>query len=276
MINLLNGLDNLISNYTLDVVSIYYFCKKGNMINIKNRRTIRKYKLQDIDPDLLKDLLETSFRASTTGNMQLYSVIVTKDIEMKNKLAPAHFNQKMLKTAPVLLTFCADFSRFSKWCMQRKAEPGYNNFQSFMNAAMDALLVAQTFCTVAEESGLGICYLGTTTYNPQMIIETLNIPKLVFPITTITVGYPDEMPPQVDRIPYKGIIHNEYYHDYSPQDIDEIYAHKESLPENIQFVKENNKETLAQVFTDIRYTHKDNTEISENFFRVLKQQGFLE
>lgn len=59
-----------------------------------------------------------------------------------------------------------------------------------MNAAMDTLLVAQTFCTLAEEAGLGICYLGTTTYNPQMIIDILQLPELVFPLTTITVGYP--------------------------------------------------------------------------------------
>ena len=156
---------------------------------VKNRRTIRKYLPKDIAPDLLNDLLETSFRASTMGGMQLYSVIVTRDTEMKEKLSPAHFNQPMVKNAPVVLTFCADFRRFCKWCEQRKAVPGYDNLMSFMNAAMDTLLVAQTFCTLAEEAGLGICYLGTTTYNPQMIIDTLQLPELVFPLTTITVGY---------------------------------------------------------------------------------------
>ena len=79
---------------------------------VKNRRTIRKYLLKDIAPDLLNDLLETSFRASTMGGMQLYSVIVTRDTEMKEKLSPAHFNQPMVKNAPVVLTFCADFRRF--------------------------------------------------------------------------------------------------------------------------------------------------------------------
>ena len=138
------------------------------------------------------------------GGMQLYSVIVTRDAEMKEKLSPAHFNQPMVKNAPVVLTFCADFRRFSKWCEQRKAVPGYDNLMSFMNASMDTLLVAQTFCTLAEEAGLGICYLGTTTYNPQMIIDTLQLPELVFPLTTITVGYPDGIPAQVDRLPLEA------------------------------------------------------------------------
>ena len=156
------------------------------MESLKQRRTIRKYQQKDISSDLLNDLLETSFRASTVGNMQVYSVIVTRDADRKARLAPAHFNQPMVKTAPAVLTFCIDLRRFSKWCEQRKAEPGYNNFEWFVTGAVDALLAAQTFCVAAEEKGLGICYLGTTTYNPQMIIEALELPELVFPITTVT------------------------------------------------------------------------------------------
>ena len=106
------------------------------MDSIKNRRTIRKYTEQDIPSTLLDSLLDEAFRASTMGNMQLYSVVVTRDIEMKKKLAPAHFNQPMVTSAPVVLTFCADFNRFSLWCRQRKAEPGYNNFISFLNGAV--------------------------------------------------------------------------------------------------------------------------------------------
>ena len=152
-------------------VDYIIFAKKERMESLKQRRTIRKYQQKDISADLLNDLLETSFRASTVGNMQVYSVIVTRDAERKAKLAPAHFNQPMVRTAPVVLTFCIDLRRFSKWCEQRKAEPGYNNFEWFVTGAVDTLLVAQTFCVAAEEKGLGICYLGTTTYNPQMIVS---------------------------------------------------------------------------------------------------------
>lgn len=245
------------------------------MESVRNRRTIRKYQDKDISKDLLNNLLELSCRVSTTGNMQVYSVIVTRDAEMKNKLSPAHFNQPMVKTAPVVLTFCADFNRFTQWCKQRNATPGYNNYLSFMTAATDALLVAQNFCTLAEENGLGICYLGTNLYNPQMIIDILKLPKLVFPVTTVTVGYPDESPAQVDRLPLEAIIHEEVYHDYSAEDIDRLYAYKENLPENIKFIAENNKETLAQVFTDVRYTQKDNEDRSENLLEVLKSQNLL-
>lgn len=245
------------------------------MDSIKNRRTIRKYKKQDIPDALLESMLEEAFRASTMGNMQLYSVIITKDDDMKSKLAPSHFNQPMVTQAPVVLTFCADFNRFTKWCLQRNAEPGYDNFLSFINAASDTLLVTQNFCTIAEDNGLGICYLGTTIYNPGPIIEVLNLPKLVIPVATITVGYPDELPQQPDRLPLNGIIHKETYKDYDSNDIDEIYHLKESLPENKNFVAINNKETLAQVFTDLRYKKADNEFMSENLMKVLKEQGFI-
>ena len=241
---------------------------------MKQRRTIRQYQEKDVSPEVLNELMEIACRASTVGNMQTYSVVVTRDAAMKERLAPAHFNQPMVKKAPVVLTFCVDLNRFSKWCEQRQASPGYNNLQWFVTGAIDALLVAQTFCVAAEERGLGICYLGTTTYNPDQLIDVLNLPELVFPITTITLGWPDETPEQVDRLPLEAILHQETYHDYSKDDIDRLYAYKESLPENKNFVEENAKETLAQVFTDIRYKKADNEHFSDVLWKMLKKQGF--
>ena len=244
------------------------------MDSLFNRRTIRKYQQREIAPDLLNKLFEAAFRASTCGNMQTYSVIVTRSAEGKQRLAPAHFHQPMVTEAPVVLTFCIDLRRFSSWCKQRKADPGYNNFEWFVTGAVDTLLAAQTFCVAAEEQGLGICYLGTTTYNPEQIIEALQLPELVFPLTTVTVGWPDEAPAQTDRLPVEGIVHEEHYRDYSPADIDRLFAYKESLEENRQFVAENGKETLAQVFTDIRYTREAAEAMSEKLWQTMKQQGF--
>ncbi|WP_016775565.1 NADPH-dependent oxidoreductase [Anaerophaga thermohalophila] len=240
-----------------------------------NHRTIRKYKDKPVDDGLLNEILTAGTRASTTGNMQVYSIVVTRDQEMKEKLAPTHFNQPVFTNAPVSLTFCADFNRFNKWCRQRNAEPGYDNFQSFVAAAIDALLVAQNVCVAAESKGLGICYLGTVTYNADKIIDILNLPKGVVPVATVTLGWPDENPPQTERLPLEAVVHQETYKDYSPEDIDRLYKEKEELEANKQFVAENNKETLAQVFTDVRYTKENNEHFSKVYLDVLKQQGFL-
>jgi len=240
------------------------------------RRTIRKYTSEPVDDKLLNELLVMGCRTSTTGNMQVYSIIITTDTQVKNDLAPLHFNQKMITEAPAVLTFCADFNRFNKWCLLRKAEPGYDNFLSFITAAIDALLVAQTFCIAAESKGLGICYLGTTTYNAHKIIEVLKLPRGVVPITTVTLGWPSEKPEQVDRLPLEAIIHKQTYADYSDEDIIKYYHPKEEREDSTQYVRENNKETLAQVFTDIRYKKADNVYFSKILLQVLKDQGFME
>lgn len=243
---------------------------------MKNRRTIRSYTDQNISDELLNELLEVAARASNTGNMQLYSVVITRDQGQKEKLAPAHFNQPMITKASVVLTFCADANRFVKWAEERRAEAGFDNFQTFIASTIDAMLFAQSFCTAAEAKGLGICYLGTTAYNADQIIQALSLPRLVVPIVTVTVGYPAEpLPEQVERLPLEAVIHTETYQDYTPDSIDRLYHSKEELEVNKQFVKENGKETLAQVFTDVRYTKKNNEYFSEVLLKVLKEQGFL-
>ena len=238
------------------------------------RRTIRKYAQRDIDSDLLERLLTAGTRASTTGNMQIYSIIVTRDQEMKKRLAPAHFNQPMVTEAPVMLTFCADFNRFNLWCRQREAEPGYDNFMSFMTAAIDALLAAQTICNAAEEEGLGICYLGTATYNADRIIEVLELPLGVVPVATVTLGWPAQVPEQPDRLPLEAVVHYEKYHDFTPDLIDSLYREKEARTDSQQFIAANGKETLAQVFTDVRYKKADNEYFSGKFLEVIRRQGF--
>lgn len=238
------------------------------------RRTVRKYADRDVAPDLLNELLEAAIHAPTTGNMQLYSIIVSRDAERKRALAPAHFNQPAVVNAPVVLTFCADCNRFVKWCAMRDAEPGYDNFQSFISAMLDTAIVAQQFCTVAEMNGLGTCYLGTTTWNAPQIADTLGLPPMVIPVITVTLGWPDGEAPVSDRLPLAAVVHDECYADYTAEAIDRFYAPKEALPENKGFVAENSKNTLAQVFTDVRYPRAANEEFSRIFYDFLGCSGY--
>ena len=245
------------------------------MKNLETRRSIRQYSDREVSDELLNRLMTQAARTQTMGNLQLYSVVVTRSAQMKQRLAPAHFNQPMVTQAPVVLTICADFHRTTRWCEERQAQPGYDNFLSYQNAAIDALLYTQTLCCLMDEEGLGYCYLGTTVYMPQQIIDTLELPRLVMPVATLTVGWPAEEPAQSDRLPLASFVHGETYHDYSAADIDTYYNSKEQLAENRHFVALNHKQTLAQVFTDIRYTRKDNEAMSAGLLEALKHQGFL-
>jgi FMN reductase (NADPH) len=238
-------------------------------------RSIRKYKSRDIDNNTLNTVLSAGTRASTTGNMQVYSMVVTRDEAIRKQLWECHFKQDMVLQAPVHITFCADFNRFNKWCEQREAVPGYDNYLSFFTAAIDALLASQNVCLAAEDLGLGICYLGTATYNSRRIIDILQLPRGVVPVAAIVVGYPDEDPVLADRLPLEGVVHLEKYSDYTPEDIDRIYEDREALGQTRELLEINRKKTLAQVFTDNRYKREDNVHFSREFLDVIRQQGFM-
>lgn len=242
---------------------------------IQNHRSIRRFKPELPEQNLIDEILLAGTRASNTGNMQAYSMVLTTDSEILSRLNACHYNQPASK-APVQITFCADFNRFNKWCEQRKAQPGYDNFLSFLVGYADAFLASQNVCLAAEERGLGICYLGTVLYNAERIIDILNLPKGVVPVASVVLGYPDEQPELTDRLPLEAVVHRETYHDYTPQDIDRLYAEKEALPFHKNLLEINKKETLAQIFTDIRYPKSTNEAISKSLMEVLKKQGFLE
>lgn len=242
---------------------------------IFNHRSIRKYKEKKIPVEVLKSILNAGMRASTTGNMQVYSMIVTQNDELKKKLWESHFKQDMVLQAPVHITFCADFNRFTRWCELRKANPGYDNYLSFMTGAIDAILASQNVVLQAEDLGLGACYLGTATYNADKIIEILNLPRLVVPVAAIVLGYPDEDPGLTDRLPLDSVVHYEEYFPFNKKRIDDIYAEREASAETKELLEINQKETLAQIFTDNRYTKENNISFSKKYLEVIKKQGFM-
>lgn len=242
---------------------------------ILNHRSIRKYNSRPVEENILSEILAAGTRASTTGNMQVYSIIVTTEPEIKQKLWEAHFKQDMVLKAPVVLTFCADFHRFNIWCEQRGAVPGYDNFLSFFTAAIDALLAAQNCALAAESHGLGICYLGTTTYNGDIICRALDLPDSVLPVTTIVAGYADESPGLTDRLPLEAVVHREKYRDYTSEDIDRLYKEKESSELTKKLLLENNMTTLARIFAEKRYSKKDNLLFSQKLLDLIREKGFF-
>ncbi len=239
-----------------------------------NRRTVRRYTTQEVAPELLTQLLEEATHAPNTGNMQLYSVIVTRSEEGKRALAPLHFNQPAATGCSVLLTFCIDINRFNLWCKEGNADAGFGNLQMLLAGAIDASLFAQQFNTLAEMHGLGCCYLGTTAYNAPEIAKVLELPDGVVPLVSLTVGYPDGEAPLSDRLPLEAIVHDEKYRQYTPEQIREIYAGQENSGDSKRFIEENGKSTLAQVFAEVRYPRATNEAFSKTLQEYL-EKGFF-
>ena len=250
---------------------------------INEHRTIRKYKPDPIEEEVLKEILEAGIRTSSSGNMQTYSIVITKDKLLREKLLEPHLKQEMVLEAPVFLTFCADFHRMRRWLELSQAPDNFDNYFSFMVAAIDAILVSQTVALAAESKGLGICYLGSTFANGDMIGEILKLPMNVIPVVGFSVGYPAEHPNLRDRLPLAGLIHKDTYQEYSDSDILEIYKDREEFgwqrymqsTRLKKLVKERGVTNLAQLYTIVKYTRESHQDYSMKILEYLAQQGFM-
>lgn len=239
-----------------------------------SRRSCRKFKPVKIKDEIIKEIILKATKAPTCGNMQLYSVIVTKEENRLKKLAEFHYNQPASVTAPVILTICADFNRFTRWCDLNNASHGFNNFHSFITAMTDAVIFSQQIVTIAEMEGYGTCYLGTVTYNSNEISEFLQLPDLVVPVASIALGLIEGEGEETKRLE-DSVIHEEIYRRDSDQEILEIFKIHDLDPTNEKFIRENKKQNLAQVFSEIRYPKETNEIISSSFSNLLKKKGYL-
>ncbi len=161
---------------------------------IHQHRSIRSYKPDPVPDAILNQILEAGIRASSSGNMQSYSIIVTRDRTLRERLYEPHMQQDMVLDAPVLLTFCADFHRMRLWLELNEARDNFDNFMSFMVAAIDAMLVSQNVALAAESKGLGICYLGSTLANCAQIGDILQLPPTVVPVVAFSLAIPPKIP----------------------------------------------------------------------------------
>jgi len=246
-------------------------------------RSIRKYKNKEVTDEILEEILLAATMASSSGNMQTYSIIVTRSEEMKEKMSEAHFHQSMLKDAPLFLTLCADFHRMRRWIKLSHAANNFDNYMSFMIASIDAILASQNAAIAAESLGLGICYMGTTLASATTIGEILELPDNVVPVVGFSLGYPDERPLLRKRLPLEGIVHYEKYKNYSNDDILEIYKEKEvagikrykEVPELKAMIESENVENLAQIYTQLKYTEESHIKFSNDLLEYLVNQNFL-
>lgn len=250
---------------------------------IKSHRSIRSYKPDPVPDEILQDIIEAGIRASSSGNMQTYSIIVTKDRALREELYIPHMRQGMVLEAPVLMTFCADFHRMRRWAELSKAADSFDNFFSFMVAAIDAVLVSQNVALAAEAHGLGICYMGSTLANCDAIGRILKLPRNVVPVVGFSLGYADEDPALRDRLPLDGLVHYETYEDYSDERVGEVYRDREvkgwqrymTFPRLRQMIEESGVENLAQVYTELKYTRESHQHYSKVVLDYLEEQDYM-
>ncbi|MDO3409751.1 nitroreductase family protein [Saccharibacillus sp. CPCC 101409] len=250
---------------------------------IHGHRSIRAYEDREVGQEVLDRILEAGIRASSSGNMQSYSIVVTRDPELRQKLYTPHMDQSMVLDAPVLLTFCADFNRMRRWLELNDAPVHFDNFMSFMIGAIDATLASQNCALAAENEGLGICYMGSTLANCDQIGEILNLPPNVVPVVGYSLGYPAESPALRDRLPQQGLVHDEQYQDYSDERIQEIYKDRNEkgwkrymdVPHLKEMTEQLGLKNLAQIYTIAKYTKESHLDFSQTVLNYLETQNFM-
>ncbi len=239
-------------------------------------RSIRNYKTDPLPWDRLREIIEAASRGtSSSGNLNSYSIILTTSQEKREQLWKLHLEQDFIRQAPCVLTFLADFNRTRLWLKREQADDGFNDFQSFLVASFDAMLLSQSIALAAEAEGWGICYLGTTTYCMKELQDLFNLPSTVVPVTSLVMGYPDETPEVRKRLPLEAYLHEENYKNYSPDDIDRLFVNRNgdlkaryaNRPELVEKLKSAGVENLAQFYTS---EFKYHPPVMRNFARKIK------
>jgi len=178
---------------------------------IQQHRTVRKYKTDPVPEDLVRTIVNAGQRASTSSNLQMYSVVVTRDPDERTFLASRCGNQKHILDAPVFLTWCADLSRLDRICRERGFDHKAEYVENFLLAVVDVAIASQNAGLAAESLDLGFCYIGGIRNNPKDIIDLLHLPRLVFPLVGMTLGWPDGKSETRLRLPLDEVLHWDKY-----------------------------------------------------------------
>ncbi len=249
-------------------------------------RSIRQFEERPVDAALVDRVLcDALAGSSSSGNLNMISVVKTRDAERKRRLYELHFEQPMVLQAPLVLTFCADTFRTRQWLAQRGARLGFADFISWHVAAFDAVILAQTTALALEAQGLGMCYMGTTLHSMGAIAEFLELPGTCLPATSMVVGWPAEAPAPRDRLPGAAWIHDERYHHPSAADIDAHFGERErrgweryrSMGEDmVRRMQELGIHSLAQFYTSKMKYDPDHFALdSAALAALLRERGFL-
>lgn len=173
--------------------------------------SVRRYKLDPIPKEYIELIITAGQRAATSSNLQMYSIVVTTDPEERSQMRSLCGGQRHISQAPVFLTWCADLSRLDRICQSLGYVHQAGYVENFLLAVVDSVIAAQNTGLAAESLGLGFCYIGAIRNNPKAVIKLLQLPRLVFPVVGMTLGWPEKKPYIRPRLPLQAVLHWDRY-----------------------------------------------------------------
>ncbi|MDP4096034.1 oxygen-insensitive NADPH nitroreductase [Paenibacillus sp. P96] len=192
---------------------------------LMNHKSIRKFKQEAISEQQLSAIVAAGQMASSSSNVQAYSVIAVTEPDLKRQLAGLAGGQAYVEQCPVFLVWCADLYRLKRVTEQhRPDQTSYeDSTENFIVATIDAALAAQNAAIAAEAMDLGIVYIGGIRNNIAEVSELLRLPELVYPVFGMCVGVPDQDPGLRPRLPQAAVLHMNGYDPEQTMEQVELY-----------------------------------------------------
>lgn len=191
------------------------------LTTLLSHRSVRTYLPDALPPHTLETLIAAAQSASTSSNLQTWSVVAVEDPERKGRLAELAGQQAHIRQCPLFLVWLADLARLHQLAAQRRLPTeGLDYLEMFVTAVIDAALAAQNATIAAESLGLGTVYIGGIRNHPEQVAQTLQLPSQVFAVFGLCVGYPNPAKPAAmkPRLPQSAVLHRETY-DLASQEV---------------------------------------------------------
>lgn len=185
---------------------------ENSSLNLIHRHSsVRNYKTDPLPAHVIETIISAAQCASTSSNLQAYSIVAVTDLVKRTRLSKLCGNQAHIHEAPVFLAWCADLARLERVCKLRGYTQVTEYTENFLIAAIDVSIVAQNAALAAESLGLGVCYIGSIRNKPAEVIDLLGLPRLTFPLIGMTLGWCDKKPDNKPRLPLQSVLHWESY-----------------------------------------------------------------
>jgi len=172
--------------------------------------SVRKFSQDSIDEKTVETVVRCAQMASTSSHFQAYTIIRVCDQDKKDFLAEAAGGQNWVKTAPLVLLFCADLRRAADY-FEGVSEETVSNTEFYTVSVIDAALAAQNAFIAAESMGLGGVIVGGIRNDVAGVSEVFDLPDLVAPLFLLCLGYPGQQPDLKPRLPIGEILKRDYY-----------------------------------------------------------------
>lgn len=181
---------------------------------IFSHRSVRAYLPDPLPPGTLETVIAAAQSASSSSNLQAWSVVAVEDPERKARLSVLAGSQKYIVQAPLFLVWLVDLARLEAIAAERGTPAeALSYIESFTLGVVDAALAAQNAVVALESMGLGCVYIGAIRNKPLEVAAELALPKNVFAVFGMVVGHPD---PKVasaikPRLPQAAVLFREQY-----------------------------------------------------------------